>query len=292
MKSNFLTTLALILAAVSLAVSGLTLALLPEDQTHLINDLYQENNELRTQIEELSTLVGQQQTDVVLADWNLEVLPWSDSTGADILFTAAPAQFDTGMNASLEVRLGDQIAASEVCVWDGTQLSAQVSLSAADGYSYTLKLSKGASIQNLPLTSPGNPVFDVPVYLESSLSAFCNLLAGDSYAAEGGVLTVKDIYAQVRLPQAGPEDLSILSAQLLLKRNGAEAVRLEIQLQPGEVPSDYDAIIDQLDLPVGSLSTGDSLELYLEVKLSDGRNLSVFGVSWHYDGTTLISAVG
>ena len=75
MKSNFLTTLALILAAVSLAVSGLTLALLPEDQTHLINDLYQENNELRTQIEELSTLVGQQQTDVVLADWNLEVLP-------------------------------------------------------------------------------------------------------------------------------------------------------------------------------------------------------------------------
>ena len=291
MKSNFLTTLALILAAVSLAVSGLTLALLPEDQTHLINDLYQENNELRARIEELGSLLDQQQTDVVLTDWNLEVRPWADSTGAEILLTATPAKFDTGMTAILEVWLGDQLAASEACLWDGIRLTAEVSLSAAEGYSYYLKLGEGASLQNLPLSTPDNPVFDLPVYLESSLSAFCNLLAGDSHAAEG-ILTVNDLYAQVRLPQAGPGDITILSAQLLLRRNGSDAVRMEIQLQPGEVPSDYDAVIDQLDLPVGTLNAGDNLELYLEVKLSDGRNLSVFGISWHYDGTTLISAVG
>lgn len=291
MKPNFVTTLSLILAAVSLALSCLTLTLVPEDQTHLINDLYQENNELRTRIDELSTLLEQQQTDVVLADWNLEVQPWADSTGAQILFTASPARFDTGMNATLEVWLGDQLAASEVCVWDGVRLTCEVPLSAADGYGYYLKLGKGSSLQNLPLSTQDNPVFDTPVYLETSLSAFCNLLAGDSQAAEG-VLTVKDIYAQVRLPQAGPGDISILSAQLLLRRNGSDAVRLEIQLQPGEVPSDYDAVIDQLDLPVGNLNAGDELELFLEVKLSDGRNLSVFGISWYYDGTTLTSAVG
>lgn len=291
MKRNFLTTLALILAAVSLGLSCLNMALAPEDQTHLINDLYQENNELRTQIQELSDLVNQQQTGVTLADWNLEVLPWADSTGADIFFTATPAAYDANTNASLEVRLGDQAAAEAVCIWDGMQLSAQVSLNAADGYSFYLKLGKGASVQNLPLSTPENPVFDIPVYLETSLSAFCNLLVSDWESSEG-ILTVKDLYAQIRLPQAAGEDVYILSSQLLLRRNGADAVRLEIQPQPGEIPSDYAAVIDRLDLPVGPLNTGDSLELFLEVALSDGRNLSVFGIGWQYDGTTLTSAVG
>lgn len=291
MKRNYLPTLALILAAVSLVLSGLALSLVPEDQTHLINDLYQENAQLQARIDELSLLLEQQQTDVILDDWNLEVIAWADCTGAEIVLSATPVKFDTGMNATLEVWLEGQPVTSQVCVWDGIQLSAQVSLSAADGYSYYLVLGKGNSVQNLPLSTHDNPIFDAPVYLESCLSSFCNLLVGDWQLSEG-TLSVHDVYADIRLPQAGAKDLSILSSQLLLRRNGADAVRLEIQPQPGEAFNIYDAFIEQLDLPVGALNAGDSLELYLEVKLSDGRNLSVFGISWHYDGSSLTSAVG
>jgi len=288
MKRKLIPTLALILAAVSLVLSCLALATVPEDQTHLIDDLYRENQELRNQIADLSARLDQQQTGAQLSSFTLDVQPWEDCTGAEILFTATPANPGAVQTAVLEVRRNGQATASEVCGWDGTQLTASVSLDAADGYGYYLNIG-GTS---LPLSTPQDPVFDLPVYLQSSLSAYCNLVVSDWTAGEN-VLTLTDAHAQVQLPQVSLSgEISITSAQLVLRRNGTDAVRMDIDPQPSEVEGSCNAQIRDMAMPVGSLTAGDNLELYLEVTLSDGRHLTAFGINWYFDGENLSSAVG
>lgn len=289
MKRNIIPTLALILACLSLVVSCLALALVPEDQTHLIDDLYRENHRLSSRVDELTALLEQQQTTPALASLDMSVIPWEDYTGADILITAAPAAPIAGGDATLEVLLDGQRVSGEVCVWDGTHFTATVSLSAADGYSYYLILPDAGGNRTLPLSTPEAPVFDTPVYLQSSLSAYCNLVVSD-WTYEAGTLVLRDAHAQIQLPQVG--DLSILQAQLVLQRDGSDAVRMDVAPQHSEVPGSFTARIRDLSLPVGTVKDGDTMALYLEVTLSDGRNLSVFGISWSCQGDTLSSAVG
>ena len=85
--------LALICAMAALALSGYLLTTMPEDQTYLIDDLYQENQELRSQLETLNSRLDQFMTVTSLESWTLDTIPWSDSTGADINFTATPSNY-------------------------------------------------------------------------------------------------------------------------------------------------------------------------------------------------------
>ena len=291
-KTKILSVLALILALAALGFSTLALATRPEDQSHLIDDLYQQNRELREQITQLEARLDQLMTVTSLKDWNLEATPWADSTGADVTFAAVPTEYQPGMGATLLVMLEGRQAASVPCVWDGNVFSATVSLSAADGYSYFCLLSGPAGVQQLSLMGPESEDAGYPVYLQSALSSYCNLLINDWNDQKGTSLILTAAYAQVQLPQIQAEELTITTQELVLRLNGQIAAKVPIVLSPSEVAGSYEMVIRDLHLPMPELENDDKLELYLEVTLSDGRHLNAFGIGWYLENGKLLASVG
>ena len=291
-KTKILSVLALILALAALGFSTLALATRPEDQSHLIDDLYQQNRELREQIADLEARLDQFMTVTSLKDWNLEATPWADSTGADVTFAAVPTEYQPGMGATLLVMLEGRQAASVPCVWDGNVFSATVSLSAADGYSYFCLLSGPAGVQQLSLMGPESEDAGYPVYLQSALSSYCNLLINDWNDQKGASLILTAAYAQVQLPQIQAEELTITTQELVLRLNGQIAAKVPIVLSPSEVAGSYEMVIRDLHLPMPELENDDKLELYLEVTLSDGRHLNAFGIGWYLENGKLLASVG
>ena len=291
-KLKVIAVLALFCSIAALALSGFILSRIPEDQTHMIDDLYRENQELRIQLEALNSRLDQFMTTTNLKDWALDTAPWADSTGADITFTAVPTEYQSGISATLLVTLESRQVASVPCHWDGEQFTATAGLSAADGYSYFCLLSSPGGVQQLTLMTPDSPDADIPVYLQSSLSSYCNLVVSD-WIEQPTTVVLTAAYAQVQLPRISVSgDLEIESSDLVLRLNGEVSAQVPIKLSPSEVAGSFEASLSELHLPMPELSKTDILELYLEVVLSDGRHLQAFGISWTLDGTRLTSAVG
>lgn len=291
-QKSFLSVLAVLLSAAALAVSCFTLSQLPEDQTHLIDDLYRENHALQAEIEDLNAQLNQVITVSTLQEWELEVSPWADSTGADVTFTAVPTEFRPGVSAELLVLLDGKQVSSTPCLWDGSSFTATVSLDAADGYSYYCLLTSPGGTQQLTLATPDSPDAGIPVYLHSGMQSYCNLVITD-WAQEEDSLVLSSAYAQVQLPLVSAAgDLQITSAELVLRLNGESCARAPVDLNPSEVANSFDATLSDLTLAMPELEKADSLELYLEVVLSDGRHLQAFGISWYLENGRLQSVVG
>lgn len=296
MKKNpakYLTIAALVLSLGAGALSIAALNRRPEDQSHLIEDLYQQNQQLRSQLEDMTARLERLETVVSLQSWQLDTAPWADSTGADVTLTATPSDYQEGVSAIFQVKLDGQEVASIPCQWNGTDFTATAPLDAADGYSYYCILMSPGGTRHLGLTSPENPAPEIPVYLLSSLSAYCNLTISDWEENEGNLLVLTDACAQVQLPLiSSGGQVRIVTANLVLRLNGADSTLVPIQLNPSEVAGSFDLTITSGKLPMPELKEDDILELYLEVRLSDGRNLQAFGISWQRSGDELISAVG
>ena len=291
--AKYLTIAALVL---SLGAGALSIAALnrgPEDQTHLIDDLYRQNQQLRSQLEDMTARLERLETVVSLQSWTLDAKAWADATGADVTLTAIPSEYQEGVSATFLVKLDGREITSIPCQWNGTDFTATASLDAADGYSYYCILVSPGGTRHLGLASPENPAPEIPVYLLSSLSSYCNLTISDW--EENGIsqLLLTSACAQVQLPLiSSGGSVKILSANLVLRLNGADSSVVPIQLNPSEVAGSFDLTITNGRLPMPELEEGDILELYLVVHLSDGRNLQAFGISWQIKDGELISAVG
>ncbi len=296
MKKNSAKHLTIAALVLSLAAGALSIAALnnrPEDQSHLINDLYQQNQQLRSQLEDMTARLERLETVVSLQSWNLDITPWPDSTGADVTLNATPSDYQEGITATFQVQLDGQAVASIPCQWNGSEFTATASLNAADGYSYYCILTSPGGTRHLGLTSPENPVPEIPVYLLSSLSSYCNLTVNDWEENNGNLLVLTSACAQVQLPLlSSGGNIKIITSNLVLRLNGADSTLVPIQLNPSEVAGSFDLTITNGQLPMPELKDGDILELYLEVRLSDGRNLQAFGISWQMESGELISAVG
>ncbi len=281
---------ALLLALVGIGLGAFALLTQPEDHTQRIEELYQENTRLQEQVAQLQTQLDQFLTLSSLSDWELTAAAWADSTGADVTFTAVPTEYQPGMGATLLVMLGDRQAASVPCVWDGTVFRGTANLNAADGYSYFCLLSGPNGVQQLSLMGPESENAGIPVYLQSALSSYCNLLVSDWVEQNGSSLILNGAYAQVQLPQI--QELTIASQELVLRLNGQISVKVPIMLMPSEVAGSYELIINDLHLPMPELDSTDNLELYLEITLSDGRHLQAFGIGWYLENGKLSASVG
>lgn len=290
-KKSILPLLALILALAALAMSVLSFANQPEDQTHLIDDLYAENRQLKERVDALENRLQQLLTVANLQSWELGVQPWADSTGAEVTFAAVPSDYQSGVSATFLVELNGERIEEVPCQWDGKQFSASVSLNAADGYSYYCLLTSTVGSQLLPLATPNDPTSVEAVYLLSSISAYCNLVVYD-WSVKDGALIVSDAYAQVQLPLIGTDAIQITQSDIVARLNGEEIDRTAITLSPSEVAGSYEVTVPEIAISLPELSEVDSLELYLEVSLSDGRNLKAFGINWYLEGGELTSAVG
>lgn len=291
--------LSLLLALLGLALGAYILATRHEDQAPQVQQLARENQELRDQVaglqEQLTglqTQLDQFMTLSSLKEWSLKATPWSDSTGADVTLTAIPTEYHPGMGATLQVMLGDRQAASVPCMWDGTAFTGTANLNAADGYSYFCLLSGPNGVQQLALSNPESEDAGIPVFLQSALSSYCNLVVHDWAEQTGTALVLTSAYVQVQLPQIQNQELTITAQELVLRLNGQLSAKVPVKLAPSEVTGSYDATLSDLHLPMPELEQADTLELYLEITLSDGRRLQAFGISWHMEDGELVSSVG
>lgn len=291
-KNNLALTLALVCALAALALSAFCVTSIPEDQSHLIDDLYSQNAQLRQRVEQLEVKLDQLMTAVSLQSWTLDVAPWPDSTGAEVTLSAVPSAYQSDFQAAFVVMLEGKQVVYQECQWDGGAFVACVSLDAADGYSYYCDLITPTGSQKLPLTGPNSEDADASVYLASSLSAYCNLVV-NNWDEKDGALTLTDAYAQVQLPRISADgEVEIETAEIVLRRGGEVTSRIPIRLTPSEVAGSLELIITDLEIPMPELREGDVLELYLEVTLTDGRHLNAFGVTWSLEEDGLSSAVG
>lgn len=242
-------------------------------------------DELEGQVESLSAQLSAALVGEGLADWSLSAMPWEDGTGADVTLTAVPAAREEGQSLSFSVRLEGREVANVPCQETEDGFTAAASLSAADGYSYyCIVVGADGSREQYALSTPENPVEDMPVYLESSLASYCNMLVDSWLDSEAGV-TLTAAYIQVQLPRLSADgELTAQKAQLVLYHNSEEYSRTDITLEPGEGAGGYELEISDLSISLPELGEDDYLDLWLEVTLSNGQTLSTAGASW-YNGT-------
>lgn len=302
MKKNIVTILALVLAAVCLVGCFLVTFKLRKELS-IAKRRYEEltiaNRYLEEQVADLTARLEEAQATqspaapAQLHSWTLEVNPWADSTGADILLTAEVENWQEGVSAQLLVQLEGQEILSAPCSWDGASFNVTAALDAADGYGYFLVLTQpDGTSEACTLTTPNNPVQDIPVYLASSLSAYCNLIVSQWEEAEGEILLTSG-YIHVQLPRISPEGIpGVESARLVLTHNGGEVHSIPLTLESGETEDSYALSLENLRLPLPETEVDDALELRLEVALSNNTELSAIGINWWRTAEGLDAVVG
>ncbi len=295
-KKNLLSVLSLVLAALALGLSVFSLVRpaptaapgSPDSSTLIqqIEGLQAQVNDLTARLEAASQVSG-------LADWTLTVTPWSDGEGASVAMSAVPAVFEDGVAAFFCVRLGSAEISNTACKWDGEAFTATTELSAQDGYSfYCILLSEDGVRRQYPLSTPENPVDDIPVYLGSSLRSFCNMTV-DSWLDANNTITLTAAYIQVQLPRISASGTPALDkAQLILTRNNEELSRQDITLNPGTGDGSFELALTDLSFDLPELGDEDYLDLWLEVTLADGSVLSCAGGSWYNSPDGLFLVVG
>lgn len=295
MKKNLISVLALVCAVLSLGF-GLWNRLATEKELarseERLEALARENDDLRGSLAVVTQQLERLQTVASLDSWSLDVKPWADSSGADVTLTAVPTDYVEGISATLLVTIRGEQAVTIPCAWDGTAFTATAGLTARDGYGYYCQLNSPGGSQLLNLTTPESPVQEIPVYLASSLGSYCNLAVND-WLAEGDSLVLTQAYAQVQLPRITPAgEVELKKAELVLKLNGSDLIRMPVTLTPSEVMGSFDVMLDNTRISIPELAEEDVLELHLEVILTDGTVLTAYGATWYPGEEGLTSVVG
>lgn len=120
------------------------------------------------------------------------------------------------------------------------------------------------------------PTEPAPTEAPEEGMAYCNLIIGD-WTFEEGKLTVSTAFAQ-----ALAENTALDSAAIVLTVNGEALHMLSIEMAPGEASDSYELDLSELTFEIAGLADGNSVELLLEITLSDGRTLTSCGGSWEY----------
>ena len=294
-KKNILSVLALILAVIALAVAAI--GLLPRESTPeqpVENPaLEQEIAALEAKVADLTAQVELLSRGTGIAKWNLITTPWENSAGADVTLTAEPAVFEEGMSAVFSVRLEGEEVAHIACEAGDEVFTATASLPGADGYSYYCILIKAdGSREQFALSTPENPVEDIPVYLAESLTSYCNMTV-DGWLDADGKVTLISGYIQVQLPRISASGaVEVESARLSLNHNGESYAELDIALKPGEGFGAYELQLDDMEFDLPKLEEDDYLDLWVIVKLSNGMELTAPGASWFNGADGLFLVVG
>ena len=301
MKKNLFSIMLLIVMIAGLMVSATGCN--AEDETAVdeaalrIAELEQENAALRAQVEELTAAMDREANRLNLAgalqDWSLAADAWADGNGATVTFTATPAAYAEGLRAALSVRMGDLEAESTNCVWNGTSFVGSVELGAADGYSYYCILtSLDGSQEEIVLNSPDSITNETLVYLGSNLNAYANLIVED-WEATASNLVIKSGYIRAQMPRlTASGTASVSKASLILKLNGEETSRMDLNLPAGEGDGSYEMALTETSFTMPAMADDYQLDLYLEVTLSTGNTMEVVGGSWYSNNGELLLVVG
>lgn len=294
-KNTVFSLLALVVAAAALVVSLSGHQTATPDYAPQIQALEEKNAQLQSRLDALSAQLSATSTSATLVDWSLSLTPWEANSGASVTLTAVPSQYEEGMAASFYVRKGSVEVVTVACDWTGEAFTATAELTAQDGYSYYCILETPEGRQQLALTTPENPVEDIPVYLATALNAYCNLTL-DSWLDQDNTLTVVTAYVQAQLPQltADGNAATIEKAALSLKYQEQIYSSADITLDTGSGigVGAYEHTVTDVALAMPQMAEDECLELWLEVTLSDGQVLSSLGASWFQGADELFAVVG
>ena len=141
-----------------------------------------------------------------------------------------------------------------------------------------ISLQDAASQVAPTLAVPQTILVDVP-------NSYCNLII-DHWEADLENLNIVTAYAQAVVISNAPS-ATAERAQLVLKLNGEELSAAEITLNVGESTESLEADIKNISFSIPKLSTGDELELWMEVILPGNITLSCYGATWYRDGGML-----
>ena len=258
-----------------------------------VSQLERDIDALQHQVDDLSARLDALEKNSGLLDWHMNAVSRSDNSGAAITLTASPLAYHEGQSAVFSVRLGTLEVASVPCQWNGSVYTGVVDLDAADGYSYYCTLiSSNGSKEQLPLNTPENPVYDNLVYLQTGLTAYCNLIV-DGWEDEGGKLTITSGFVQAQLPRVGTEENPLFAgAQLLLRLNGEVVETQDLDLPEGEGEGSYEQVLSGVSFQMPAMEDDYQLEVSLVVTLSDGQTITSSGGSWYYNGGEMLMVVG
>ena len=293
MKKNVFSVLMLFVLVAALMVSFTGCNAADEESVARIAELEQENANLQAKINELTAEIDSMKQRATLQDWTLDATAWNDGNGATVTFAATPVNYVEGQKAALSVRMGDLEAESTNCVWNGTAFTGSVELTAADGYSYYCILtSLDGSQDEILLNAPENVTNETLVYLGTNLNAYANMIVED-WEATATNLVVKSGYVQAQMPRlTATGTASISNAALVLKLNGQESARQELQIPAGEGDGSYEMSLADISFVMPAMEDDYQLDLYLEVSLSTGNTIQVSGGSWYSNNGELLLVVG
>ena len=259
-----------------------------------VQQLEQDIVALQNQVDALSARLDALEENSGLLDWHLSAQSRTDNSGATVTLTASPLAFHEGQSAQFLVRLGGQEVAAADCEWNGSVYTGTANLDAADGYSYYCILTAAnGSKEHIALNTPENPVDDTTVYLETSLTAYSNMIV-DAWEDEGGKLSITAGYAQVQLPRifSGDSQPTFADAQLVLRCNGQVVETQPLEIPQGEGAGSYELVLGGVSFDMPEMQDDYQLEVSLEVTLSDGQVLTSIGSSWYYNAGEMIMVVG
>lgn len=291
-QKNFVSVIALVLALISLVLAGLALVRVNRFE-----------NDYNTRISHLeSTAADQEETMIAtqppvsinLTDWALTPKAQPDSKNADIAFTATVQTDIADLTGNLHISLNGESVADIICAFANNRLSAEVSLPAANGYTYTLVFSTPEGIvQEIVLASPEDPASTTAVYLADSLNSYCNLLVED-WQATKDTLTIRSGYVQLQLPQlpVNAGQTTWESARLVLKSNQKDVAAHDLTLETGEGANSYELTLQSVPLNLPTLKEGQELTLWLEITLSNGQIVTSSGAGWFLEDNELHFVVG
>lgn len=294
-KKNILSVLALILAVLALALS--VVGLLPGEQEPDLSygnpEMEQQIADLQAQVDQLTAQLEGLARNAGIAEWTLTAAAWEDGTGADVTLSARPAVYEEGMEAVFSVRLEGEEVAHIDCGAENEVFTATAQLPGADGYSYYCILIRAdGSREQFALSTPENPVEDIPVYLGDSLTSYCNMIV-DGWLDTQEKVTLTSGYVQVQLPRLSASgDLTVTGARLSLNHNGQEYTGMDITLEAGEGAGGYELELADISFTLPELGEDDYLDLWVIVTLSDGSTLSAPGASWYNGADGLYLVVG
>lgn len=231
---------------------------------------------------------------LTLTDWSMSASTWSSPNGATIHITATPSHYEEGQHADFIVRLESDDVTTIPCQWDGTNYTASADLNAANGYCYYMLLTAAdGTAQEVAVNTPAAPVDEALIDIEASLESYCSITVEES-VFEDSKLTLPTGKVQVKTPLITNEGetISCQEAALVLTFNGETLDRKVLTLTETDTKGLWEAALENIIFDAPEIEGDQSLDLTLNVTLTNGQVLSAFGGSWVPNDEGLLPVVG
>ncbi len=231
---------------------------------------------------------------LTLTDWSMRASTWSSPNGATVHITATPSHYEEGQRADFLVRLESDEVFSIPCQWDGTSYTASADLNAANGYCYYIVLTAAdGTAEEIAVNTPAAPIDEALIDIEASLEAYCSITVEES-VFDSGKLTLSTGKVQVKTPLItnDGEAISCQEAALVLAFNGETLNQKVLTLTNTDTQGLSEAALENIVFDVPEMENEQSVELTLNVTLTNGQILSAFGGSWVLNEEGILPVVG